>query len=902
MSFPAQFELSSLDGSNGFTLNGIAGNDRSGFSVSSAGDINNDGFDDLIIGADGADINGNASGSSYVVFGKGTSFSATLNLSTLNSFTLNGVTPVDYSGRSVSSAGDINGDGFDDLIIGAFGADPNGSASGSSYLVFGKGTTFSSPLNLSTLNGTNGFILNGSDANDNSGRSVSNAGDINGDGFDDLIIGAFGADPNGTQSGESYVVFGKGTTFSSPLNLSTLNGTNGFTINGVDAYDYSGRSVSNAGDINGDGFDDLIIGAYLADPNGTQSGESYVVFGKDTTFSSPLNLSTLNGTNGFTINGVTSFDRSGFSVSSAGDINGDGLDDLIIGAYRADVNGADSGSIYVVFGQNTPFSSPLNLFTLNGPNGFTINGIAAGDRLGRSVSSAGDVNDDGIDDLIIGAVGADPNGSFSGSSYVVFGKNTPFSPTLNLSTLNGTNGFTLNGINAYDNSGYSVSSAGDVNGDGIDDLIIGAYGGDPNGGASGESYVVFGAPPPSISVTVSPTSVTEDGSDNLVYTFTRTRNTSSALNDVNFNVGGEAIFNNDYTQTGATSFNANSGTVNFNAGSATTTVTLDPTEDTIQEFNETAILTLAPGNDYRIGIPASATGRIINDDSGGGSTNPTITVTVSPTSVAENGSDNLVYTFTRTGSTGNPLNNVNVGVAGTATFNNDYTVTGGNSFNANTGRINFNSGSATATVTLDPLQDAIIETNETAILRVTSGTGYNVGNPASATGTIIDGGGSINPSVIVSVSPTSVNENGLGNLVYTFTRTTNSGTALNNVNFDVGGGAIFNDDYTVTGAASFNGTTGTVNFRPRATTVRVTVNPKGDTRVEPDETVLLTVTSGSGYTVGNPNEAEGAIVNDDRRGNQDTLNISLGKNGNTVAMEELGKSMSYFDPEVDVVM
>ena len=119
-------------------------------------------------------------------------------------------------------------------------------------------------------------------------------------------------------------------------------------------------------------------------------------------------------------------------------------------------------------------NSVFNLSNLNGTNGFILNGIAAIDQSGFSVSDAGDVNGDGIDDLIIGAFGADPNGSFSGQSYVVFGNSTGFSPTLNLSTLNGTNGFILNGIAEGDQSGNSVSSAGDINGDGIDDLIIGA--------------------------------------------------------------------------------------------------------------------------------------------------------------------------------------------------------------------------------------------------------------------------------------------------------------------------------------------------------------------------------------------------------------------------------------------
>ena len=485
------FNLSNLNGTNGFILNGIAAFDFSGNSVSSAGDINGDGIDDLIIGASFADPNGDFSGQSYVVFGNSTGFSTTLNLSTLNGtngFILNGIAARDISGVSVSSAGDINGDGIDDLIIGASSADPNGSNSGQSYVVFGNSTGFSATLNLSTLNGTNGFAINGIAAYDYSGISISSAGDINGDGIDDLIIGAYGASPNGDLSGQSYVVFGNSTGFSQTLDLSTLNGTNGFAINGIAAYDYSGISISSAGDINGDGIDDLIIGAYGASPNGDLSGQSYVVFGNSTGFSPTLNLSTLNGTSGFILNGIAAGDQSGNSVSSAGDVNGDGIDDLIIGARAADPNGDYSGQSYVVFGNSTGFSATLNLSTLNGTNGFAINGIAAGDQSGYSVSSAGDVNGDGIDDLIIGARG----GSSSGQSYVVFGNSTGFSPTLNLSTLNGTNGFAINGIAAGDQSGYSVSSAGDVNGDGIDDLIIGAYGASPNGSYSGQSYVVFG--------------------------------------------------------------------------------------------------------------------------------------------------------------------------------------------------------------------------------------------------------------------------------------------------------------------------------------------------------------------------------------------------------------------------
>jgi len=482
---PPSEKVIDLDkGEENIRILGDDADDRSGLSVSS-GDINGDGYDDVIIGAPYADsAGGNGAGETYVIFGRSTPKAIVdLNIISAN-ITICGDDAVDFSGFSVSS-GDINGDGYDDVIIGALGADPaGGDRAGKTYVIFGS----ASPRRKIDLNSRAAdMVIYGDDAQDQSGFPVS-SGDINGDGYDDVIIGAFYADPaGGTDAGETYVIFGSAAP-PAVIDLNDSPSPADMIIYGDDAEDGSGYTAL-SGDVNGDNYDDIIIGAPWADaPGGTDAGEVYVILGSASP-SLTIDLNDSPSPADMIIYGDNASDEIGAHAISSRDINGDGCEDLILGAFKTT---GLTGTTYVIFGSTT-LPATIDLNDSPSPADMIIYGDDSYDWSGYSVSS-GDINGDGYGDIIIGApFNMASSGTEKGQTYVILGSAAPPS-TIDLDSESAD--IAIYGDDNYDHCGTAVSN-GDINGDGYDDVIIGAHAADPAGGTdAGETYVIFGSSVP----------------------------------------------------------------------------------------------------------------------------------------------------------------------------------------------------------------------------------------------------------------------------------------------------------------------------------------------------------------------------------------------------------------------
>ncbi|MFQ5463022.1 MAG: S8 family serine peptidase [Phycisphaerae bacterium] len=506
--FPRVIDPTRLAGVRGFPVLGFHDDARTGGNLSSVGDFNHDGFDDFVVGADNAAVASQESaGEAYVVFGHFSPWPETLDLGQSPSgspgqvLTIQGRSIGDSLGVGLGGGGDFNGDAVDDLLVGAWGANPNEVLdAGEVYLFFGREDTDQlGTMSPDDLDGTNGLTLRGAAEGDLTGLSVAFAGDVNGDALDDLIISAHTANVGErTFAGRIYVVFGSTLPQSTAFELASLlpehggDGSLGFVLNGVNASDLAGFSVAGAGDVNGDGLGDMLIGSFAAGPNELAfAGQTYLIFGRpDIGQGGVLELADLDGQNGVTFNGVDLLDLSGHHVAGAGDVNGDGFDDLLNGAVWADPGGrATAGETYLVFGHADPWPAVVELATLlpenggDGSAGVTFNGIDAGDFSGFHCGSAGDVNADGLDDIAIGAYGVElEDVPQTGEVYIVFGRAASWPAVVELADLlevvdpPDRIGFVVRGQQENGRLGFAVGTLGDINGDGAAEVGLGAPG------------------------------------------------------------------------------------------------------------------------------------------------------------------------------------------------------------------------------------------------------------------------------------------------------------------------------------------------------------------------------------------------------------------------------------------
>jgi hypothetical protein len=395
-----------------------------GFSVASAGDVDGDGFDDVIVGAQRY-LNGEFDeGRSFVYHGSGSGLSVSAN------WTAESDQVWAWFGTNVATAGDVNADGFSDVIVGAPLFTNGETSEGRSFVYLGSGTGLSTVADW-TAEGDQAFAL--------FGWSAATAGDVNGDSYSDVIVGAYSYDNGVTAEGQARVYLGTSTGLSpSPA----------WTIEGDQAAELLGRSVGTAGDVNGDGYSDVIVGASEYDNGETDEGRAFVYYGS---------ADGLAASSAWTAEGNQAGALFGSSVANAGDVNGDGFGDVIVGAPQYDNGETDEGRAFVYLGSSTGLDTTA---------AWTGEPNQAAARYGVSVACAGDVNGDGYSDVIVGAQGHDNVQMNEGRAFVYHGSSTGLATSPSWTGEPNQSGAFF---------GSCVASAGDVNGDGYSDVIIGAY-------------------------------------------------------------------------------------------------------------------------------------------------------------------------------------------------------------------------------------------------------------------------------------------------------------------------------------------------------------------------------------------------------------------------------------------
>jgi FG-GAP repeat protein len=438
-----------------------------GWSVAGAGDVNGDGYDDVIVGANSYDAGLGAAGAAFVFLGSASGI-ANANPATPGVAQLDSDQAGAQFGQSVAGAGDVNGDGYADVIAGAHFYNAGQPAEGAAFVFLGSASGIADTTSASAA-----AQLESDQANALLGISVSGAGDVNGDGYSDVIVGSenYGAGQSG--EGAAFVFLGSasGIADGNPVSADTQLESNQATA-------LLGSSVAAAGDVNGDGYGDLIVGARLYDAGTTDEGAAFVFLGSATGIAdgSPVTAAAQLESN----QGLSSF---GFGVSGAGDTNGDGYADVLVGADQYDAGQTDEGAAFLFLGSATGVAdgNPTSAAA-------QLESDQASARGGYRVAGAGDVNGDGYADVIVSAYFYDAGTSDEGAVFIYHGGGSGIADG-NPATA----GAELEPDQASANLGHSVAGAGDVNGDGYADVIVGAPFYDAGQTDEGAAFVFLGS-------------------------------------------------------------------------------------------------------------------------------------------------------------------------------------------------------------------------------------------------------------------------------------------------------------------------------------------------------------------------------------------------------------------------
>lgn len=432
--------------------------DRAGSALAGAGDVNDDGFADILVGADdGTEGGGARMGAVYLVLGGASPSSESLAGSDAAYY---GEADNDSAGQAVAGAGDVDLDGYADMVFGVAYNDAGGDAAGAVYVQLGSLSPTSGSLADADA------IYTGEAAGDYAGYAVASVGDMDDDGYADFVVGAPGGD--GYAAGAAYLVLGSQTPRSG-----SLAGADA-VYTGASAGDWVGGSLGGAGDTNGDGHDDLLIGQGC---NGsgyrTSPSSAYLILGADSVTSGSLAAADAQ------YQGAPEEITDGLTVAGAGDVDGDGYTDILIGQGLNDGGGYSAGVAHLVLGRPLPVSDFLSA------SAATFLG-AEGEYAGCSLAGAGDLNGDSYDDIVIGAMGNGEAGELAGAAYVVFGSPSPNSEALVDS------GGKFWGAAERDYAGRAVAGAGDVDRDGRADVLVAAPYNDDGGTDAGAAYLLTG--------------------------------------------------------------------------------------------------------------------------------------------------------------------------------------------------------------------------------------------------------------------------------------------------------------------------------------------------------------------------------------------------------------------------